>query len=417
MKKLIIALFAFAAMFAVAGSVSATEISDEAIIDSDTDIYDATNAYIVSAVLTDAGNIDLIVKDATTTVYESVETDVDSLVGITYQSTDYAWYAYIDATNDLHVVNYKILGPSVAPREISDVVANSDALDAVMSDSIDSAGYPVFLANSSEGPSQLNLISNVSDAWGYDVIEYSDTTSVHDVYLTGGDQIAYTVYFMDSLDDVYSTGFNYSTDTATYDSVVVDNTLTSNISGIVAIGMDNGRVTSVYQTGTAEGNIFKEADFDGSVYDVDQLTNVGTVAAAMKFDAITNAANTAQVMVTIVDQDTNYLEQDISLKSDGSAVSTTNITNSDTDYINSIVYAGFNSINQSVLTYSTGDISILDGLYSTINAGAPTPLYQEQEEGESIPELPSNSLWKVLIAVLALGLVVGIAAFMKKKKK
>ena len=42
--------------------------------------------------------------------------------------------------------------------------------------------------------------------------------------------------------------------------------------------------------------------------------------------------------------------------------------------------------------------------------------FGEQGDG-AVPELPANNLWKVLIAVLSLGLVVGIAAFMKKKKK
>lgn len=37
-------------------------------------------------------------------------------------------------------------------------------------------------------------------------------------------------------------------------------------------------------------------------------------------------------------------------------------------------------------------------------------------ETSPIPELPSSNIWKILIAVLVLGLVVGIAAFMKKKK-
>jgi hypothetical protein len=37
-------------------------------------------------------------------------------------------------------------------------------------------------------------------------------------------------------------------------------------------------------------------------------------------------------------------------------------------------------------------------------------------EEPEVPELPANNLWKVLIAVLALGLVIGIAAFRKKKK-
>lgn len=43
---------------------------------------------------------------------------------------------------------------------------------------------------------------------------------------------------------------------------------------------------------------------------------------------------------------------------------------------------------------------------------------QEDDEPEpaQVPELPTNNLWKVLIAVLALGLVIGVAAFMKKKK-
>lgn len=40
------------------------------------------------------------------------------------------------------------------------------------------------------------------------------------------------------------------------------------------------------------------------------------------------------------------------------------------------------------------------------------------ESGASqIPELPSNIIWKVVIALLSLGLVVGVAAFIKKKKK
>ena len=39
----------------------------------------------------------------------------------------------------------------------------------------------------------------------------------------------------------------------------------------------------------------------------------------------------------------------------------------------------------------------------------------EASEGAAIPELPTNTIWKVIIALLALGLVVGVATFMKKK--
>jgi uncharacterized delta-60 repeat protein len=40
--------------------------------------------------------------------------------------------------------------------------------------------------------------------------------------------------------------------------------------------------------------------------------------------------------------------------------------------------------------------------------------YVEQEE-QPIPELPKNNIWKIVIAVLALGLVIGVATWRKKK--
>jgi hypothetical protein len=40
-----------------------------------------------------------------------------------------------------------------------------------------------------------------------------------------------------------------------------------------------------------------------------------------------------------------------------------------------------------------------------------------EQQDDAIPELPANTIWKIIIAVLSLGLVIGIAAFMKRKKK
>ena len=42
---------------------------------------------------------------------------------------------------------------------------------------------------------------------------------------------------------------------------------------------------------------------------------------------------------------------------------------------------------------------------------------QDEPEPPQVPELPQNNMWKVLIALLALGLVVCVVAVFKKKKK
>mgnify|MGYP005838043215 CR=1 FL=1 len=74
------------------------------------------------------------------------------------------------------------------------------------------------------------------------------------------------------------------------------------------------------------------------------------------------------------------------------------------------------TFNGSDFGHGHSSIHLSSPIISFGTGGGAFVLEGTEDEESQIPELPSSNLWKVLIAVLALGLVVGIVTFLKKKK-
>lgn len=91
----------------------------------------------------------------------------------------------------------------------------------------------------------------------------------------------------------------------------------------------------------------------------------------------------------------------------------------DSDWTDTIV---FDSDDPNAYGYSTigndSKVLVASNGYPRFSFNGSNFYGQEDDEPEpaEVPELPANNIWKVLVAVLALGLVIGVAAFMKKKK-
>jgi hypothetical protein len=99
------------------------------------------------------------------------------------------------------------------------------------------------------------------------------------------------------------------------------------------------------------------------------------------------------------------------------SISATNTIDVSSDAMLSPSVAGVDSGNNLLVTYGTnaagGDL-----LYKTeelSGGGYDAPEQMDQEQGPTIPELPKSSVWKILVAVLALAIVIGLAAWRRKK--
>jgi hypothetical protein len=73
----------------------------------------------------------------------------------------------------------------------------------------------------------------------------------------------------------------------------------------------------------------------------------------------------------------------------------------------------FNTTNTTYTSVSSLDTARFAVAYSGSGYGI---IGQEEEQQQAIPELPKNNVWKIVVAILALALVIGIAAWRKKKR-
>ncbi len=418
MKKLIIALFAFAAMFAVAGSVSAADYTYMASDVSGNDTYTCFNR---------AGENNPI--DCITNVSGTI-TFYDNIISQPY--TQVRAVHKLSGVNKLAIyyVNKNILGTipyirlatldldtsivSYAPTLITDRPAW-----AVTEYTAPGEVYPriVYIDCASAGTSGAVRVLTIKN----------DGTGIQLNYLTG--------------DMLYKDPgvVAWQDPTRAYTYFIGKDSVTGNFE----LGYDNltGLPTNVITISTTDMPVKMDIAMQDSTYNLPVIVIQETTNKdLLQFTA--NSATTYATAATVKSLSDNVGDLEATSISTGPAIAFSNADGASAPQVELIktnetgaVLADITVDQSSGSTYGLVSVDADSSSRAVViyeeNAGGNDYLRQavntsgsnftfaqlEPQEEEIIPELPGNTIWKVVIAVLSLGLVVGIAAFLKKKKK
>lgn len=403
MKKLIIALFAFAAVFAVAGSASAVDYSD-------LEVADGTYACVID----EAGYIDCF-KDSTKW------NDLASQPGADLKRI-------VVVGSDLHVYYNaeRIIAPGVI--DLRKMVVNTST-GVVSSDAAYLSGYGGMgmvsrdILSGATNPA-IAWIDKTTDAVKIDIDSTVYTTTAisaddeivgrfFDVFATSDDdKIGFT--FMES-DGDFGAGV-YDVSAATTTAVTVDSALIpayQDAVKIVSLDSTYDYPVVAYQA-LSDKDLYLAYSTDGAT-----MTNTSIVTRSnnvVDMDATLEGATNVAVAYSTGGDDPDDFRAVVVTENAASVRADASLDNTYTAYDRVAVDQNASDRLVAVVERSNATQENLDeftfngATYDTFN-------FEQEDEGDAVPELPANNLWKVLIAVLALGLVVGIAAFMKKKKK
>lgn len=177
------------------------------------------------------------------------------------------------------------------------------------------------------------------------------------------------------------------------DTVVID---------LEAAGIRNSKIEVVYLT--LDLALKSASSADGSTY---TATTQETLEVATEISALELSSDPTKAVVVYYDG-TNLVQREITMTT-GASTKTTIQSGAD-------IYLS-PTVNESStdLVYAYGEEGTsTDNLFALTEGGTPINLNQE-ENGESIPELPANIIWKVVIALMSMGAVITIAAVLRKK--
>ena len=398
MKKILIALFAFVAFFALMGTAQAYDYDDLDIDVDGSDTYACTLTVNVMDCWKDTGTVTKWNDIATSAI-------TSEIVGIKKVGSDLHVYynQFSIASGDVNL--HKLILNTTTGAVISDVTYLSDygGMATISKDIPQSATNPAIAwLDKTTGAVKIDIDGVVDTTGSLGGTPESAGVFIDSLASTSSQVVA--VSYKDVSTGDYAVN-NYNTSTNTDDIDIIDSTYLPAYQDLVLFDSTYGKAVIAYQE-TADKDIYV-AYYDGLGY-------VNTAVVSKTANAVDFEANIEGTNVAIAYTDSDDFRLVVTDENASIVRADTSIDNSYTSYDQVALDDGTNGSVAMVERFNATTESLDEFAYN----GATYDISNFEEQGDgAVPELPANNLWKVLIAVLSLGLVVGIAAFMKKKKK
>ncbi len=299
----------------------------------------------------------------------------------------YFGYTKTSSPTEAHVVHYDLDGEAL----ISDTtVASNVNFNAAFARETYSDKPIIFYAIGSTGYIYRDSTSSaITNAAVYDAplaVAYDGTTNIY-------------VAYQDSSDLDLKTGSFAAAGSAAITPVTIEAMDAATID-IEAAGVRNSALEVVYQTNALA---VKSATYNGSAY---TATTLETLANTTDISAVELADDTKAVAVYY--DGTSLVRQEIT-QATGASTKTVIQTG---DIISPTV--SLSSLD--VETYTWGVEGTTTDDFFAMSEGETVPeQLNEQDEGPTVPELPTNIIWKVIIALMSMGAVITIAAVLRKR--
>lgn len=305
----------------------------------------------------------------------------------------YFGYSITSSPTELHIVKFDLDTESIVTDTTIATGTNFNAVFARESYN----NLPIVIYSEIDGSMHGYINSstvNISGATAYDAPMAA--------ILDGSNNIHVAYQALADL-DLETVSFAASTSSPSVSPIEIE-ALDATISDIEAAGVNNSQIEVAYQ----------QADFDIVVagYNTSNyvISAIDSSDNAIDFSAYVEAGSLANPAVLAYHNGIELIKTRITNKLTGANAKTT--LKSD---VNSRISPSINEGSTIVVYGQSGDTT--DSLFKlTEDGGAVSETqFDQEDDGPAVPELPTNVIWKILIALMAMGAVIGLAAVFRKR--